>query len=70
MSIDSELKSAPGNQTHFSKKVGVVPRKAAKLEKVVRNWKKTSFDFTKLKTGKWWDQTLCIFETLGIMAPV
>ena len=33
--IDSGLKSAPGNQTHFFKKVGVVPRKAAKFEKVV-----------------------------------
>ena len=45
------------------KKVGVVPRKAAKLEKVVTSLKKTSFDSTKLKTGKWWDQTLCIFWT-------
>ena len=69
MSIDSELNSAPGNQTHFSKEVGVVRRKGAKLEKVVRNWKKTPFDSTKLKTRKWWDQTLCIFKTLGIMAP-
>ena len=35
---DAELNSAPGNQTHFSnKKVVVVPRKAAKLEKVVHN---------------------------------
>ena len=31
----SQINSAPGNQTHFSKKVGVVPRKAAKLEEVV-----------------------------------
>ena len=41
----------------FLKKVGVVPRKAAKLEKVVRNLKKMSFDSTKLKTGKWWELT-------------
>ena len=37
----------------FLKKVGAVPRKAAKLEKVVRNLKKTSFDSAKPKTGKW-----------------
>ena len=28
-----------------------------------------SFDSTKLKTGIWWDQNLCIFETPGIVAP-
>ena len=53
----------------FLKKVGVVPRKAAKLEKVVRNLKKASFDSTKIKTGKWLGQTLFIFETPGIVAP-
>ena len=41
----------------FLKKVGVVPRKAAKLEKVVRNLKKTSFDSTKRKIEKWWELT-------------
>ena len=41
--IDSGLKFAPGNQTHFFKKVGVVPRKAAKFEKVVWNSKNTTF---------------------------
>ena len=41
----------------YFKKVGVVPRKAAKLEKVVRHLKKTSFDSTKLKTGKWRELT-------------
>ena len=65
----SQINSAPGNQTHFSKKVGVVPRKAAKLEEVVWNLEKTSFDSTKFKTGKWWDETLCIFETPAIVAP-
>ena len=49
----TELNSAPVNQTHSFKKVGVVPRKAAKLEKVVRNLEKASFDSTKLKTGNW-----------------
>ena len=38
--LDAELNSATENQTHFSKKVGVVPRKAAKFEKVVWNLKK------------------------------
>ena len=41
----------------FLKKVGVMPRKAAKLEKVVRNLKKTSFDFTRPKTEKWCELT-------------
>ena len=45
------------------KKVGVVPRNAAKLEKVVTILKKTFFDSTKLKIGKWWDQIPCIFWT-------
>ena len=33
----AKLNSAPENQTHFSKKVGVVPRKTTKLEKVVQH---------------------------------
>ena len=53
----SQINSAPENQTHFSKKMGVVPRKAAKIEEVVRNLQKTYFDSTKPKTGKWWDET-------------
>ena len=67
--IDSELNSAPGNQTHFWKKVGV-PRKAAKVEKVVEKKnpkKKTTFGTKRLKTGIWWDQTLCIFWMPGIV---
>ena len=67
--IDSALNSAQGNESHSFQKVGVVPRKAAKLEKVVRNLKKASFDSTKIKTGKWLGQTLFIFETPGIVAP-
>ena len=66
---DAELNSAPGIKLIFQKKVGVVTRKAANFEKVVPNLKKMSFDSTKLKTRKWWDQTLCIFKTPGTMAP-
>ena len=36
----SELNSTPGNQTHFFKKMGVVPRKAAKLEKIGSKFEK------------------------------
>ena len=41
----------------FLKRVGVMPRKAAKLEKVIRNLKKSSFDSTGRKTEKWWELT-------------
>ena len=46
----------------------MVPGKAAKLEKVVSNFKKMTFGTKRLKTGIWWDQTLCILETPGIVA--
>ena len=52
------------------KKMGVVPGKAAKLENVGKNFKKTSFGTERLKMGKWRDQTLCIFETPGFVAPL
>ena len=41
----------------FTKKLDVVPRKAAKFEKVVRNKKNTTFGTYSCKTGKCWDQT-------------
>ena len=44
----------------------MVPRKAAKLEKVVRNLKKMSFDSTKLKTGKWWELTWIYCYGIGL----
>ena len=50
--------------------MGVVPGKAAKLENVGRNLKKTSFGTERLKMGKWRDQTLRIFETPGFVAPL
>ena len=53
--LDAELNSATENQTHFSKKVGVVPRKAAKFEKVVWNLKKKTFVTKRLKTRICWD---------------
>ena len=47
--------------------MGVVPGKAAKLEKVVWNLKKTTFVTERLKTGIWWDQTVCIFWMPGVV---
>ena len=53
----------------FKKIVSVVPRKSAKLEKMVWKLKRATFVTKRLKTGIWWDQTLCIFKTLRIVAP-
>ena len=42
----------------FTQKLSVIPREAAKLEKVVRNLKKTTFVRYGRKTEKSWDQNV------------
>ena len=57
--------SAKSNLTYWSY--------CPKTLKIGPNWdwnlKKTTFGTEKVKTGKWWDPTLCIFWTPGILAP-
>ena len=70
MPIDLEFNSALGIKLIFIKNVGVVLRKAKKLEtwksglkqnkKNICDWKSTD--------GKWWVENLCTFKTLGFMA--
>ena len=43
--------------------------KQPNLNKWLKLKKKTTFGTEKLRTGIWWDQTLCIFNTPGIVAP-
>ena len=47
--------------------MGVVPRKAAKLEKVGWNKKNSTFAIYSRKTGKSWDQTFCTGTCPGIV---
>ena len=72
MLIDLEFNSALGNQTYFYQNVGVVLRKAKKLEtwkSGLKQNKKNICDW-KAADGKWWDKNLCTFKTLGFMALV
>ena len=69
--IDSELNSAPGNiKIIFFKKKGVwYLEKQPNMKKGFEILKKTNFGTKRLKTDIWWDQTLYIFMTPGIVAP-
>ena len=67
--MDVKLNTALENKIFFINNWGVVPIEAAKLEKMGWSWKKVTFGTKRLKTGKWWDATLCIFWTPGIVAP-
>ena len=54
----SELNFSTSKWNSFiSKKRVWYPEKQPNLKKWFEIWKKTSFDSTKLKTGKWWELT-------------
>ena len=59
MPIDSALNSASGFLTHFFfKNVGMIPRKAAKLENPVKFFLKWTLWYIASKPGKCWNQNL------------
>ena len=53
----------------FFLNMGVIPRKAAKLEKVALNFREISFVANDHKTGNSWNQTFCGFSKPELMAP-